>query len=470
MSEQPGNGDATPEGAPAEPAQPAPTGWGQPQGVPGYGAGQPAQPQGGQPQYGQPQYGQPQYGQPQYGQPQYGQPQYGGPQYGQPQYGQPAPGQWGGAGYGQPGYGQPQPAPPGYGQPQYGQPQYGQPQYGQPQYGQPQYGQPQYGQPQHGQPIGYEPAPVQPGIVPLRPLGFGEIFDGAFRSVRDNPRVMFGLPAIVVAIGSLLGIALAYAVMPRLSGWFTDVFGTLGASPTETGQLVDVYSASVGTLPGALLVQFVATTVLTGLLTASVSRSVIGQRVSVGEVWAQYGKRALLLIPYLIVVGIVQLLGWALILLPGIALLAGGTTGAGVALLVLGALAGLALTVWFTIRTLLVPPALVLEGRGMWASVVRGWKLSRGSFWRILGIYVVASFLVYIVQQLIATPIGLVAGLILATGASEFVYVVVTIAANALGMVVSLAFLAPVVALLYIDVRMRREGLDIELGHAAEVG
>ena len=43
--------------------------------------------------------------------------------------------------------------------------------------------------------LSWRPQALQPGIIPLRPLGMGEIYDGAFRAVRANPRVMFGLAA-----------------------------------------------------------------------------------------------------------------------------------------------------------------------------------------------------------------------------------------------------------------------------------
>src|SRR3954471_436791 len=46
-----------------------------------------------------------------------------------------------------------------------------------------------------GPPSGYGSwtPPVQPGVVPLRPLGLGELFDGAVQTMRQNPRVMFGV-------------------------------------------------------------------------------------------------------------------------------------------------------------------------------------------------------------------------------------------------------------------------------------
>ncbi|HMO10452.1 MAG TPA: hypothetical protein PKB06_02860 [Actinotalea sp.] len=366
-------------------------------------------------------------------------------------------------GYGQPQYGQP----PSYGQPQYGQPpSYGQPQYGQPpSYGQPQYGQPQYGQAGYGAPAGYQPAPVQPGIVPLRPLGLGEILDGAFRSIRDNPRVMFGLPAMVVAAGSVLGLILTYVLLPTMNTLFAGLFTGLDGG----AELENVYALLSGASIGIIPVTFVSTTVLTGLLTASVSRSVIGQRISVGEVWRGFGRRALLLIPYSLVIGVVQLVGWSVLLLPGIGVMAAGEVGGGVLLVVAGLVGAGVLTVWFTVRTLLVPPAVVLEGRPLWATFLRGWRLSRGSFWRLLGIYLLTAIIVGFITQLISVPFGFVAGFITFLQ-NDFALVAVTLLSNALGLIISLAFVSPVVALLYIDVRMRREGLDIELARAAEAG
>src|SRR5215213_10330011 len=63
-----------------------------------------------------------------------------------------------------------------------------------------------WGQPQPYAYAGWTP-PAQPGVVPLRPLGLGELFDGAVRTMRQNPRVMFGMSAVVMALGGLLSVA-----------------------------------------------------------------------------------------------------------------------------------------------------------------------------------------------------------------------------------------------------------------------
>ncbi|GAA3310379.1 hypothetical protein [Nonomuraea dietziae] len=53
---------------------------------------------------------------------------------------------------------------------------------------------PPYGQ----QGYGYMPPPaLRPGIIPLRPLGLGDIYDGTIKLIRSNPKAVLGLSAIV---------------------------------------------------------------------------------------------------------------------------------------------------------------------------------------------------------------------------------------------------------------------------------
>jgi hypothetical protein len=109
--------------------------------------------------------------------------------------------------YGQPGY-QPfgQPAPPG-------PPPYPQPGYGQPGYGQPGYGQGAYGPPGQG---GWNAAP-SPGGVPLRPLGLGDILNGAVTLARRNPAATFGLAAIVMTVYGVISTAVTGIFRTRLA-------------------------------------------------------------------------------------------------------------------------------------------------------------------------------------------------------------------------------------------------------------
>ena len=111
-------------------------------------------------------------------------------------------------------------------------------------------------------------------------------------------------------------------------------------------------------------------------------------------------------------------------------------------------------------------PALAVEGGGFWETCRRAWKLTRGTFWRVLGIYLLTSVILGIIGQVVAVPVGLLMSvfMVMESGAGLAVSYGVTYVITG-GM--SVLFLGGVIALLYIDTRMRREGLDVQLQAAA---
>ncbi|GAA2725977.1 DUF7544 domain-containing protein [Cellulomonas aerilata] len=312
---------------------------------------------------------------------------------------------------------------------------------------------------------GFAPPAPRPGIIPLRPLGLGEILDGAFRAIRANPRVMFGLSAVVVAVAVTIQAVLQWYVGGLVAGQI----GEVSASLDPTGELgfAETLGPALASVVTAPLIA-IATTVLTGLLIVSVSRSVIGQRIPVGEVWSQSWRRVLLLLVFSFVTTVLVLVAWGAWV--GLLVVLGESEQWGL-LAAVGLLGGLGLlvaTVWFLVRILLIPPALVLEGTSVGTALRRGWRLTRGSFWRLLGIYLLTSIMVAIVAQIIITPAALISAFVLQDPLlTSFGGLALSSIANAIAYTLTTSFMAAVIALLYIDVRMRREGLDVELTRAA---
>lgn len=318
-------------------------------------------------------------------------------------------------------------------------------------------------------PGGWRPPALQPGIVPLRPLGLGEILDGAVRAIRDNPRVMFGLSAVVVVVTVVIGALLRLYLTPILSAWLSgavsglDTSGAFDTGPTGVS-ITDLYGSSLGQIAGLPLTAL-ATTVLTGLLIVSVSRSVLGEQISGRE--AMRSGRVWWVVGFSLLAGTVEMLvfgAWAAL---AVWL---GFEKQWVALGLVALFGGLALvvgSVWFTVRTVLVPPALMLEGSRFWATITRAWRLTRGSFWRLLGIYLLTAIMVGFVASIITYPasfVGLATGDLTGTGP---ISVAATSIGQAIALTLSTTYQAAVIALLYIDVRMRREGLDLDLAQAA---
>ncbi len=377
------------------------------------------------------------------------------------------------------GYGQPPPFDPGqppaggYGQPAGGQP--GQPAGGQPGgFGQQGYG-PQGGPGQRRYaPWPSQPQAPKPGVIPLRPLGVGEILDGAFTSIRRNPRATLGIAALLLTGAAVITTTLSLVLVHYV--------GTV-TLPTPGQQLTDAQAQHLLTRMGEVLgptagvsivLAFIVDTVLTGLLTVVIGRSVLGYKITAGEAWQIARPRmaalvgATLLIP-LILIGLwvvyaIVLVGLALLHAPG-ALIGG--------LAALGAIAGIVLTIWFAIMFRMAGPAVVLEREGPVRALKRSWRLVRGSFWRVFGISLLAGLIVAVTAGVLQIPFSVIAALagsgnsmLPGTGGN-----VAGILISAVGGVVAGAVARPISAgvavLLYVDLRMRREGLDLILQTAA---
>ncbi len=365
---------------------------------------------------------------------------------------------------------EPPPQQPGWGTPAgSGQQGWNQPGWGQ---GQPGWGQPSWG----GQQQPWTP-PVQApaGIIPLRPLGVVELLDAAFQAVRSNPRSMIGVSAAVVAAVTLLSLVPQAFVLHGLGG-------TALASPGAGGQLstreqLDVLSSALQAQLFPVVLTFFAVTVLDALLIVPVSAAVLGRRTPPGEMWQRAKGR---LLP---AVGLALLTGAALIgvvvavLTPGIVVVAAGQTGAGVLLLLAGIVAAVVLPVLLAVRWSLAAPALVLEKATVTTALRRSWRLTGRSFWRVLGILLLTGIIVSIGQAAISFPLSLLSSLPAAGQehpyenlGTVFAQLLITGVGSIVAGAVFYPFSAAVSALLYIDLRMRREGLDVRLAQAVAQG
>ena len=141
-----------------------------------------------------------------------------------------------------------------------------------------------WGAPAPGWGYGATPQRPKPGIIPLRPISLGEMYDGGFQAMRTNPRTMIGISAVVIAITTLLALAPQTAAMVSITR-----FGESAADSATTGgptgeDFAALGAAATGLLVGAVL-QWIGVTILTGLLIVAVSEAVLGRRIGPGQLW-----------------------------------------------------------------------------------------------------------------------------------------------------------------------------------------
>ncbi len=330
----------------------------------------------------------------------------------------------------------------------------------------------------YGLPYGAAPGPQwvpppKPGVVPLRPLGLGELLDGSVQTMRQNPRVMLGFSAAVMAVVGVVSTVLQVVGLPRLLSVTDTPRNELGA-----GEAASAIGGGLGGLVLPAILQAVATIVLSGLLIVAVSEAVLGRRPPVAQVWATARPRLLPLIGVSLLAGLMSLLAVALLVGPGIALLAVSTT-AGVIGLLIGVPLAFALAVFVYVRLAFAAPALLLERLGVVEAMRRSWRLVAGSWWRVFGILLLTAIIAAIANGLLQAPFAIVGAVVAgvvsssdaaSTGSITLPLVVSTVASNigtVVAATVSAPFSAAVTALLYIDLRIRREGLDVALARAA---
>ena len=133
-----------------------------------------------------------------------------------------------------------------------------------------------------------------------------------------------------------------------------------------------------------------------------------------------------------------------------------------------GGLLALVLAIWIPTMLSLVTPVVVLEGTGPWRALARSWRLVWRSFWRVFGILLLAEIIVGVAGGILQLPFTVVASVAGGSGLSlgSVISVLGSIAAGT----VTQPITAAVTVLLYVDRRMRREGLDLALSTAAGNG
>ena len=392
----------------------------------------------------------------------------------QPQPGAPTPQQGYGAqpGYGaQQGYTAPQ-APQGYGAQQgYTAPQA-----------------PAYGaQPTYGAQPGYNAQPgasgysttnrwgwqAKPGIIPLRPLTIGDLFSGAFEAIRSNPKVLFGFTIVIMLLVSLIA---SVSILVSGLGYesVTSAANDPQALQQSTTELANALLLQIVSTMVQWLSTFTGTSILTGLLAATVSQMTVGRNLTLSEAWAMTRKRLGSLIGSFALTALITatpIVLWIVAVFVSLAVVADGHRD-------LWWLSGLAffaiipifiLLYFFQVKLLFAPMCAVLEEIGPVASLKRSWSLVKGEFWPTLGRYLLLNIIIGFIGGFVGFVIGLIGGLVtlaVTSDPSSPIGLAISMFFVMLGSGLLLPFSAAFETLIYTDLRIRKENFAAVLAQA----
>jgi hypothetical protein len=266
---------------------------------------------------------------------------------------------------------------------------------------------------------GFTPQPVGQNLPKLRPLKLGDVIGGAFEIYSKSAVQMWQIVALVV-----IPITILEVVLRRVS------------IPSDASLLHGNFTHPNGSTSSISAVQYVVfpLNIIGGWLAAGALFHVqldtyLGRAHSAADSLAYFGHRALQLIWLGVLVFITVVVGFIALVIPGI---------------------------WLSISLAVAFPVLMLEGKTGPAAITRSIDVVRGFWWVTFGRLIVA--------YLIA---GVWTGIVLAIGGgiansvtNITVYEIIIGIANAIGFILVYPFTSAVINLIYLDLRVRKEGIS----------
>jgi hypothetical protein len=289
----------------------------------------------------------------------------------------------------------------------------------------------------------------------LRPMGVGERLDGAFKAYRANFRT------ITLAIFAL---AIPFAIVEAFISYTTEPSTPVIVNSQIPGTSPFVNWNGLWTQLGGIFAILVITWILTMWASAAavqiVGRNLLGERIKWRAALAGSSRR----LGSLLWIAVLLLIGWIVPLgvVVGLAFImfAANSHVLGVVVLVVGYAAFIPYAVWFYVSQSLTVPILMLEDiRGI-AAIRRSIRLIRKSWWSVFGTLILAG----LITGFASVAIGIVFTLLnLASHSNAGLTVFFGAVQRVISLVLITPFSATVLVILAIDMRVRKEGFDLEI-------
>ncbi len=235
-------------------------------------------------------------------------------------------------------------------------------------------------------------------------------FEG-FRLVRRKPMALVAW-ALLYAVLSLASVfAMSNAVEPMIA-WSERAEALENASPTPTPAEVMAVFQDFGEVILSLAWLLPVSLIVSAMLMAAVARAVLNPRAG-GFGYLRLGMDEVRVFVVTLVLGLLLTFAWMVVFVL-VAILA-GIAGASELnwlwlFVVLGGLAGVAAIIWLAVRLSLAVPITVAENR---FAFFDSFSLTRGRFWPLFGMAVIALVMVLVVQLLsaiVTMPLSLMTG------------------------------------------------------------
>ena len=265
---------------------------------------------------------------------------------------------------------------------------------------------------------GHVSAPVP---LRLRPLEIGDVLDETFRLYRRNFLLLAG-------ISVALSIPLAAFAGYGYSALFGELFNQ--ASSSNPGDFTS-FGPALASLGTGVVINFLVQPLLFGAVSFAVCQSALGRPVTLAGILRGGLRKYPAVFGYLF---LIFLMGIAFCLFP--------------------------LWIWILVGWVAVLPVMFVENTGFVAAMGRSWQLVQGRWWRTFFILLLVFVLNYVVSLALGAFLYLGQFLL-----SLFISPFLSLAIYQAGVIAVSGLTIPVlqiaIVLIYFDLRVRREGLDL---------
>ena len=263
----------------------------------------------------------------------------------------------------------------------------------------------------------------------LRPLGVGEILDVSIKVYLRHWRTLLKVVAVIEVPIQLIGFVVLLSILPDQ----TLRQQNFGSGPVTTTGSVDV-AAVLGGYAVYLVLTLVAAALATAASLKAVSDAYLGERPT----WSSSLRFALRRLHSVV---------WVQLLIAVLAFLAA------IALVVPG--------VWLWVSWSVAVPALLLEGVRGFRALGRSFGLVQGRWWATFAVILLA----FIAAAILTSAISALFSSLVFTGASNSALGSLTLSTvgGTIAGVLTRPFQSAVPTILYYDLRVRKEGLDVQL-------
>lgn len=338
--------------------------------------------------------------------------------------------------------------------------------------------------PWSGSPAPRPPAGSRP-VIPLRPLGLGDVLAGAFTVFRRNARVLLLWSVLLSGVLGLLSTLVStFGQRVLQSRMLSAVDGGTGADSIAAGSFTLWLVLSIA-LP---FLAYLGRGFLVAPVAADTGQRILGRRATFRGLWALLAGRRWSVVAWILLqlaAGLVIGFVFVLVVIGFVTTLSAGQSDVwGFVLAILGLFAGFGVVlVWLGTRFAFTVPTIALEGRTVFAAAAQSWRLTSGAFWRTFGILLLVQAMFGFAVSIASFPLTIGAALVGGTfdplgqtDASSGVGVGATVAivvGSLLGIAVQCitdVLTGSVTTLLAVDRRIRTEALDQRIASHLETG